>query len=60
MSIYELSFLKLEWLKLRNKTCCQTCNKELKVGDLIFTKHASRENSTLRHESCARRVGLID
>lgn len=36
---------------------CFTCNCEIKVEDMVVTQHGSRKS--IRHESCARRIGLI-
>ncbi len=52
-------------LKMRttrgSKIKCQTCSKLIKIGDSVVTKkHATSHHSMIRHESCARRVGLID
>lgn len=38
---------------------CVTCGKELKIGDKIVSKKAIRSRRRLRHEVCAKKVGLI-
>jgi len=50
-------------LKLRNikgpKESCQTCGIKIKVDDSVVTVYGVRKNRPIRHESCARRVGII-
>lgn len=41
-----------------SRILCNTCNGIIKVGDVVVTKGNGRQS--IRHESCARRVGLID
>ncbi len=38
---------------------CHTCGKDIIVGDVVVTKTGKR-GKFIRHEQCARRVGLID
>jgi len=38
---------------------CYTCGKECKIGESVFTKQASGTTRKIRHEDCARKVGLI-
>ena len=40
-------------------TICYTCNVEISIGDLVTTKTGAKQGKLIRHESCARRVGLI-
>jgi len=43
------------------KITCHTCNGIIKIGDIVVTKKNTAKNAKgVRHESCARRVGLIE
>lgn len=43
-----------------SKESCQTCNGVIKVGDYVVTNIGGKKGSRpIRHESCARRVGVI-
>jgi len=41
------------------KNSCHTCNELIKVGDSVITK-TTNGHRIIRHQSCARRIGLID
>jgi len=44
-----------------SKELCQTCGIKIKIGDSVVTKIGNmRRSKPIRHESCARRVGVID
>jgi len=44
-----------------SKELCNTCGIKIKVGDTVVTKIGNMKHSRpIRHESCARRVGVID
>ena len=44
-----------------SKESCQTCNGVIKIGDTVVTNIGSKNGGRpIRHESCARRVGVID
>lgn len=52
-------------IKLRkitgSKNICKICNGIIKVGDAVATKYGvAKYRKPIRHESCARRVGLIE
>ncbi len=41
-------------------TCC-TCGGMIKIGDIVVTKTGFRKDGRpIRHELCARRVGILD
>jgi|APSaa5957512493_1039668.scaffolds.fasta_scaffold41974_4 hypothetical protein len=44
--------------RLKQDLCCFVCKKEIKIGDIIVTK--KNKANPIRHEECARRIGLID
>ena len=39
---------------------CYTCGLKIKINDSVVTKKGAKQGKLIRHESCARRVGLID
>jgi|APSaa5957512535_1039671.scaffolds.fasta_scaffold164754_2 hypothetical protein len=39
---------------------CNTCGKTILVGNAVVTKTGARLGKPIRHEECARRIGLID
>lgn len=39
---------------------CNTCGVDIIVGNSVVTKTGARQGKLIRHESCARRIGLID
>jgi len=44
-----------------SKLSCQTCNGAIKIGDVVVTNIGSKQGGRpIRHESCARRVGILD
>jgi len=44
-----------------SKNACQTCKGIIKIGDVVVTRIGLRKGGRpIRHESCARRVGMID
>lgn len=54
------SFLKSRKTK-GSKESCQTCGIKIKVDDSVVTGLGMRKGGRLiRHESCARRVGIIE
>ena len=43
-----------------SKESCHTCGIKIKIGDTVVTRvGVSKGNRPIRHESCARRVGVI-
>lgn len=46
---------------VNSKKHCQTCGVKIKVGDSVVTgRNFRRSPRPIRHESCARRIALID
>ena len=39
---------------------CYTCGKEIMVGDVAVTRVRHNVHNGIRHEECARRVGIIE
>ncbi len=39
---------------------CNTCGQDIIVGDAVVTKTGARLGKFIRHEQCARRIGLVD
>ena len=45
-------------ITLGNDLNCHNCQGEIKIGDIVVTKmHRAKQ---VWHESCAKRVGLVD
>ena len=41
-------------------TKCKVCKKEIKINDSVVTKRTRTSGTLIRHEDCARQVGIID
>ena len=61
MKIFTMSEAVLSRRKtMKSNPNCQSCGVEIKVGDNVLTKINGGCGTTIRHEECARGVGLID
>ena len=57
-TVTQANFTRRKTMKC--KMNCQICDVEVKVGDSVVTKRVGNRSSSIRHEACARRVGIID
>lgn len=38
---------------------CHTCKIQIKLGDSVVTKSSGKSSRLIRHESCAKRIGIL-